>query len=216
MNIWVCIGSGPSLTDEDIEFCRRRGWKLATCNSTFHRVPDCSLFHAMDLGWWQHHSAELESTVSPECLIYTGCPELARENKRLIPVSYTPDAGFSMTDGLVKSGKLTGLQLIQIVGWQRPDVILLLGYDNQITDGRAHEHSRYNQQANPSKALAGALDDYEALARQSPYPIINCSRQSAIQAFPRMTIEDAYYSLINDRERLIYNVKRWLSLGWYR
>ena len=211
----MCVGSGPSLTDADLDFCRRRGWSLAVCNSTYRRVPDAKVFHAMDDDWWRLHSKTLFDTMDADCLIYSGSTEASRTNERINLVAFNAEQGFSTKTGLVKSGKLTGLQLIQIVGWQQPDLILLLGYDNQITDGKTHEHDLYNN-ANPPPSLVGALSDFESLAKQSPYPIINCSRQSAIQAFPRMTVEDAYYSMINEREKLIYNVKRWLSLGWYR
>lgn len=70
--------------------------------------------------------------------------------------------------------------------------ILLLGYDCQHTGGRAHWHPDH-----PSPmGNAGSVHDWPRLWRNTAKAVagaqvINCSRQTALDCFPRMRLEDA-------------------------
>lgn len=181
--VWACIATGPSLIPEDIDFCRRQGWRLATCNMGFKLVPDADIFHALDLDWWRKYGEQALQTLSPACVIYSGC-EYGE------PVTWDGGEGFSMTPGHVNGGKLSGYQLVQIVGWQQPAAIVLLGYDNQHTGGKRHCHDDYPPPMRNAHEIEATVGIWDALYAQCPYPLVNCTRDTAITAVPRMTLED--------------------------
>ena len=179
--VWVCIATGPSLTAEDIDYCRSQGWKLATC-------PDADLFHALDEGWWQEYGKEAADTLHRGCLVYSGCDHGQR-------ITWDGTEGYSTTPGHVHGGKLSGYQLIQIVGWQDPKAIVMLGYDNQHTGGKAHCHDDYPPHMRNAHKIESTVDTWQALYSQCPYPLFNCSRETAITAVPRVTLEAVWHDL---------------------
>lgn len=187
---WVCIGSGPSLKTTDIDLCRRQGWHLATCNSTFRLVPDAEVFCAGDTRWWDRFGGEAMKTLSRRCEIWSGSHKAAHDwNVNLL--RFQSERGFCTLPGTVCSGGPTGYYLIQIVGWRRPARIILLGYDMQHTDGRRHHHDDYptewaNNAPNPSRWDR----PFETLAWRSTVPIVNASRETSLIHFQQVALEE--------------------------
>lgn len=69
--------------------------------------------------------------------------------------------------------------------------VLMLGYDCQKTGGKAHWHADYKKLGN-----AGSIEKwparFQSLANECKgVEIINCSRETALEVFPRMSLEDA-------------------------
>lgn len=209
MSVWACIAGGPSLTHEDVQFCRDQGWNLATVNMGFKIAPDAKIFHAFDRLWWERYYDELKATINPDCALWSGnhwacCrhPELKRLHTR-------PDGGWSTVYGKAHYGETSGYQLPQIVGWENPDLIILLGYDNQYTGGKRHWHEDYpetcacpvvkgvkqhdintcNRMKNVPN-IERQVKYYAMMAAQATVPIINCSRATALTCFQRMTVQE--------------------------
>jgi hypothetical protein len=70
--------------------------------------------------------------------------------------------------------------------------IVLVGYDCQKSAGRAHHHGDHPKtlgNAGKCNLWAGYLA--ETAARLRDVHVINCSRHSALQAFPRAPLEEA-------------------------
>ncbi len=187
MNIWVCIGSGPSLRSEDVAFCRMNGWSLATCNMGYKIAPDCHVFHAMDSAWWDLVGNDCLESLSDSCQVWSGSVEHAAQHK-LNYLSWDGGQGYSDVRGHCHGGKLSGLQLINIVGWMKPDAVILLGYDNQHTNNEAHWHHDYPE----GMRNDGTTDvsDYAALWASAPFPIVNASRETNIERIPRADLYD--------------------------
>lgn len=188
MNTWVCIGSGPSLTERDIDFCRQQGWKLAGCNMAYKIAPDLDLFHAMDSQWWEVCGDDLMATLKPTCEHWSGSIDHATKYKANY-LTWDGEQGWSDQYGHCHGGKLSGLQLINIVGWKKPDLIILLGYDNQHSKGQAHWHHDYPQGMVNGGIVDQQAGDYAKLWRECPISVINCSRQTSINDVPRETLE---------------------------
>lgn len=188
VSVFVCIGSGPSLTEEDIDFCRKQGWKLATCNMGYKIAPDCHIFHAMDSGWWELVGSDLMKSLSPHCQHWSGSLEHAKKYKANY-LTWDGEQGYSDQWGHCHGGKLSGLQLINIVGWQNPDLVILLGYDNQHTNGKAHWHHDYPEHMRNVGIVGQQLGDYAILNKEAPFHIINCSRDTNIEGIPRLPLE---------------------------
>lgn len=198
MNIWVCIGSGPSLTAEDVEFCRQQGWNLATCNMGYKIAPDAKVFHAMDSAWWELVGDDCLESLGMGCEVWCGSVEYAssqwddlkagRTHRGVNHLSWDGGKGYCEVRGHCHSGKLSGLQLINIVGWHQPELVILLGYDNQHTNNEAHWHHDYPE----GMRNDGTTDvsEYAALWASAPFPIVNASRETNIERIPRSNLYD--------------------------
>lgn len=194
---WVCIASGPSLFFEDVEYCRLRGYSMATCNSSWPLVRDAKIFHACDKKWWDANIWD----VGFDCFLldveqtWTGSREIANVHEDIKMAERKEYGGWSDEPGVVYSGGQgagnTGYQLIQIVGWRKPERILLLGYDMQPDDsGAMHWHDDYPEGMHNMPNTERQLPYYNDMARDCPYQIINCTRSTVIKSFPQVPLRE--------------------------
>lgn len=71
--------------------------------------------------------------------------------------------------------------------------VLLLGYDMSLRGNQTHWHGHHGKGLNNPRpgSLAGWAKGFEVLARElRGVDVINCSRQTAITAFPRASLEE--------------------------
>lgn len=71
--------------------------------------------------------------------------------------------------------------------------VLLLGYDMQFRGAQAHWHGHHGKGLNNPRhgSLAGWAKGFEVLARElRGVDVINCSRETAITAFPRAPLQE--------------------------
>lgn len=70
--------------------------------------------------------------------------------------------------------------------------IILLGYDMQHTGGKKHWHGDHPKPLYNAGKVANWPAEFEKIKKANPgINIINCSRQSALSIFPRMSLEEA-------------------------
>ena len=171
-DVWVCIGSGPSLTIQDVEYCRAKGYKLATCNQGYKVAPDCDIFHALDDSWWRDYGDQaMKSLTNSDVKVYTGA-----YGTRGTLVSF----GANPRQPIHLQHALSGHNLIELVWRESPTKIILIGYDGT----GQHFHDDYD--------TYGDISSFNHLYNSlSDLPVINCSRHTAITAFPRMSLDNA-------------------------
>lgn len=188
MKVWCCVGSGPSLTPNDLDFVRAQGWNIATVNMGFTIMPDAKIFHAMDSGWWERYGQEAMETLNPNCEHWSGSLDHANQYKANY-LTWDGNQGYSKVHGHCHGGKLSGLQLINIVGWKNPDLVILLGYDNKPTLQR-HWHPNYPKGMKNGGIVDQKEGDYAKIWSEAPFHLFNCSRDTNIEGIPRMKLED--------------------------
>lgn len=165
----MCIGSGPSLTADQIDFCRGQGWSLATCNQGYKLVPDAALFHALDSGWWYDYGDDAVSALSDSCEIYAGCPIYGHGT--IVSWGLNPKRPIHLSQGL------SGHNLIELVARKSPEKIVLIGYDGH----GQHWHDDYHTYGDISEHNH-LYDDLGHL------PVVNCTPGSKIEAFPMVAL----------------------------
>lgn len=190
MATWVCIGSGPSLTFDDVEYCRQKGWNLATCNNSLFYAPDTKVHHAFDLRWWDTYY-ELARQTGAEM---STCFTTAASKYRIKYLAHKPGGGWADNPNYVyQGGPMSGYNLIQIVGNRSDcDRIILLGYDMKLNKkGHTNFHERHpiGWPTSDQRKLEIRLRFYKDLAREAPIEIINASRDTAIEVFTRMKLD---------------------------
>jgi hypothetical protein len=52
----ICIASGPSLTQQDVDHCRSKG-KVYAVNNVHTLAPWADVLYACDQAWWDEHKS---------------------------------------------------------------------------------------------------------------------------------------------------------------
>ncbi len=201
----VCIGTGPSLTEEQIQTAREKGFRLFGCNNVFQIVPDLELLYGCNLGWWELYAAQASSHAAEK---WTSNHEAAdRYGLNWIEEANAP--GLSEDPELIHHGHGSGYSLVNMALHKGAERILLLGYDlryapdyngaRRIIGSRPrHFFGEYPSaiQHWPKVRVTNGVHDelveqYRTVADQGLVEVINCTPGSALDAFPVSDIADA-------------------------
>jgi hypothetical protein len=132
----------------------------------------------MDVDWWRMHLDEVNASFMGQ-----------RFSSNKLPAEYRA-VHLMRKHFHAHHNSGCGAIALAVQGGARR--VLMLGYDCQKTDGKAHWHG------NHPKGLgnAGSIDKwparFQSLANDCEgVEIINCSRETALTIFPRMDLEQA-------------------------
>lgn len=181
----VCIGGGPSLTAEDVAYCRHRA-RVVAVNDAYRLAPWADVLYACDAKWWDWHKgapafAGLKYALERRASKWPGVQVL--EN--------TGHDGLEAQPTGVKTGRNSGYQAINIAVHLGATRIVLLGYDmmrgpnkqeHWFGDHPTKTHSPYPAFAEKFKALVVPL-------QKLGVTVINCSRRTALNIFQRQPLE---------------------------
>lgn len=183
----VCLGSGPSLTQDDVDFCRHRARVIAVKDAV-RVAPWADALYAAGADqsfWWQR----VGPTLDFPGLRYTVDPE-ARQWASVLRMG--PNGGLSPSPSALALGRNSGYQAIDLARHLGAARIVLLGYDLQKTSGKDHFFGTHPHGRSPNLSLflewfPSIVDPLQALG----IPVVNASRETALTIFPRMTIAEA-------------------------
>lgn len=202
-DIWVLLASGPSLTQEDVNYCLGKAHIAAVNNAAFTCLHFLEIFHAADHNWWdcpRYHKRIF--TEARQAELWTCSKTIEKRYKQygvksanILPgTRRVPSWGFSKDVGFIYQNKYSGSQLPQIVSWKRPKLMVLLGYDMQYgPNGERHFHpdhpSAWNNVPNLDKDPI-YMQAFDTMARQCQIKMVNCTRSTAIKTVERAKLED--------------------------
>jgi hypothetical protein len=178
----VCAASGPSLTAEDIETVRqwRKGYGLSrsviVCNTTFKAIPWADTLFGMDGKWWRQYSKEAKESFKGELVT-------SSQSYKSYGISFSRHLTFGNT----------GAGAIHLAFKRGARRIYLLGYDCQKTGGKSHHHGDHPQPLHNAVSMVSWPDQFKRLADalRGKCEVINCTRETALKCFPRLTLEEA-------------------------
>jgi hypothetical protein len=186
----VILAGGPSLIAEDIEAVRGRARVIAIKDAVW-LAPWADAFYCCGgeiVGtWWKHYGAELLF----EGLRYTLDPKAGDYASVLRDTGVT---GLELDPSGLRTGKNSGYQAINLAVHLGASRIVLLGYDmQQAPDGRHHWFGAhpYNKREPPYQALLELWPSIVEPLRHCGVTVLNASRSSALDVFPRVSLEAA-------------------------
>jgi hypothetical protein len=186
----VCLASGPSLTPADVDLCRGRARVIAV-NRTLELAPWADVFYASDGRMWEWMGEALARfpgrTFSLELTGKSraaGCTLLRNGGIW----------GLSLDPGTVCNGRNSGYAAVNLAVLLGAARILLLGYDLQPgPDGRTHYHGDHPYGAGPTdlifRSWRAAFTSMIAPLAAAGVHVINCTRATALEAFPHGVLE---------------------------
>lgn len=100
-------------------------------------------------------------------------------------------AALSFDPAIIATGGNSGFQAMNLALLQGASRIILLGYDMQPTDGRRNFYTGEDKRPKRPSNYEMFRAAFERAAPLLPVPVINCSRNSVIECFPKMRLQDA-------------------------
>ena len=197
--IGICA-SGPSLTIVDCEKVRKHCDEVIAVNDTWRMVRADHLY-AADQHWWVHHIHDINMGFSGKR--YSCDPPGNTNWGKRDPKEWGVtvfDAlisanGLSRDPGAVVTGGNSGYQAIGLARHLLGDEggrIILLGFDMCWTNGKSHwfgDHPKGLNNAEPNRYVAA----YRTIKPEEyNLEIINCSRTTALDAFPIHNLDDIF------------------------
>lgn len=185
----VCIGSGPSLTPEDVALACSHGPVIGV-NDAYRLIPadksDAALL-ACDHGWWRVHEGVPSFTGQK----YGLDPRSAKYGVQIL--KNTGREGLETDPSGVRTGDNSGYQAVNVAVHYGAARILLLGYDMQRSGGRSHWFGEHPQglQRPPVSSFVPFFAGLATAAQALGVEIVNCSRATALTCFPCTTLDRA-------------------------
>lgn len=183
------LATGPSQNQRDVDLVRGRGIVIAV-NRAIDLAPWADILYASDVSWWRRYNPEW----------FTGEKLTINEHGEKFGATVIPfEDGDGFGRSIIRTGYNSGFQALNLAIVRRYDPIILLGYDFQRTGGRAHCHEDYPEGMGNAGPVALWLRTMERAAGDTHgCRVINCSRETAITGFPRMSLEECLDRLDTD------------------
>ncbi len=187
----ICIASGPSLTDADVEACR--GSRVIVVNDNYRKAPWADVLYAADKEWWLEHHG-VPSFQGLKYAVAEKHPTRPAWPNGVQVLRNTGEVGLESDPTGLRTGWNSGYQAINLAVHLGAKRILLLGYDMQRgPDGRTHwfgHHCLDNLRRESLyvdflKRFPTLVNPLQAIG----VDVINCSRATALRCFPQMPIE---------------------------
>jgi hypothetical protein len=160
-------------------------------NDNWKRVPFAQVLYAADREWWEYHKF-VPQFEGEKWTQHKGAKQWpTRANGMgLRVIRSAPSPGVSLEPGLVHTGANSAFQAMNLAVLAGASRVLLLGCDMKGRHwfgnhpGKLHRPSPYSRFR---KAFEGAAPQLVQLGVE----VINCSPISAIQAYPKMPLDEA-------------------------
>jgi hypothetical protein len=197
MKTIVCIGTGPSLTAEQVHTARKLGHDLYVCNNAYQLAPDAKLLYSVNCAWWDHYFPHVRELPCDKWT--TNMAAAARYDLNLIAEKFM--WGLSEDPLVISHGHGSGFSLVSMAHKFGANRILLLGYDLKYApdyDGKSQtigssprhffaggEYPDKMQHWPSVKVKDGVhvelVELYRSVKEQGLVELINCTPGSALE-----------------------------------
>jgi hypothetical protein len=185
----VCLGAGPSLTQADVDACRGRA-RVIAIKHAIEKAPWADVLYGAgkDRGqWWQRIGPTLTSYAG---LRYT-LDEAAAQWATVLQHDVVSE-GLDARPTHLRTGHHSGYQAINLAVHLGAAKVVLLGYDMQRTHGQDHWFGAHHHRVVPPFELF--LRTFPTIVeplRARGVTVVNASRETALDIFPRLPLEEA-------------------------
>lgn len=184
------VATGPSLTREQCEAARTKGWKTLAVSNAYRLAPWCDVIYAGDLAWWKEYNREAIE-MAPQASRWT-CSNVAaaRFGCHFVQGNNTKGLGHA----ILHTNGNSGAQAINLAYLWGAKKIRLLGFDMRLGDGGAkHFFGAHPPRLVQSMLFSEWIKRLEPVAKELAkrgVEVINCTPGSALPWFPMADLED--------------------------
>jgi hypothetical protein len=181
----VVIATGPSLTAEDVDYCRGKA-RVIAINDAYTLAPWADALYATDAKWWHwHHGVPSftgakwsmeHSAWGTHRVLYTDVQRL--RNTGAGALEHNPTG--------LRNGRNSGFAAINLAVHYGAGRIVLLGYDMQPSGGKSHFFGEHpNKQKSPYPQFRNTMATLVKPLAKMGIEIVNCSVNSVLTCFPK-------------------------------
>lgn len=190
----VCIAPGPSLVREDTELVRGR-YPVIAINDAVRMVPWADVLYSSDQTWFP----KMNGAPSFQGRKYAILPQPRKANNpfarwpEIQVLKNTGQDGLERSPDGLRTGKNSGYAAINLAVHFGAVRILLLGYDMKIgSNGQTHfDGPRRGTPATNFPMFRAMFDTLPEPLKLAGVTVLNCSRKSALECFPRVPLAHA-------------------------
>jgi hypothetical protein len=188
----VCVGSGPSLEREDVEYAHAKGAAIIAVNDAYLYAPFALALMASDSAWWIHKKPEfagLRFALDPGASRVKDVHVLKNTGTDGIE---TDPAGLRTCRN--SGGAAVNLAVHFIGAAAGPRRIILLGYDMGVDKKKTHffgHHKFPLRDGSPYDLFHESFKKQVAPLKEIGIDIVNCSRRTALSCFRREPLHQA-------------------------
>lgn len=185
----VCLATGPSLTQADVDTCRDRARVIAIKNA-YDLAPWSDVVYGAGVDqtkWWQRNGDRV--AAEHQGLRFTLDPAASKWASLL---RWGTVEGLSTEPDRLALGRNSGYQAINLAVLLGAAKIILLGYDMKTAGPR--ENFFEGPTKGPSHRFADWRPFFATLVdplRRLDVSVINCTPGSALDCFPKMSLSEA-------------------------
>lgn len=185
----LCIASGPSLTQADVDYCRDRVDGAVAVNNSYQLAPWATALYAADWQWWHWH----KGCPDFKGFKYTVTRQTVHQFRDVQLLKKTGDEGIEIKPDALRMGRNSGYQAVNVAVHLGAVRIILLGYDMQRgPQNEAHWHGEHpNSSRSPFPIFLRKFETMVKPLEQLGIAVINCTRRSALTCFPQQALEEA-------------------------
>ena len=189
--ICICIATGPSLNEFHVEYIKKArnlgiNVRVIVVNNAFQLAPWADILYACDEKWWATY---------PDSLMFKGAKiSVTADRPGVMRLDQYRDSPLSEEPTALATGGNSGYQAINLAYLLGVKKIILLGYDaGPAKDGKRHYFGEHPEglvvtQNHTYSAWINNFSKLAALLKQRGVTVINCSPNTAITAFDKMSI----------------------------
>jgi len=179
MTISVCIATGASLTQEQVDYVKDKA-RVYVVSDAYRLAPWADVLYSCDYAWWNYHKPEFNGEK------WTINDKAADEFKLNHITQGEPE--FSLEKDKLGTGGNSGFQCLNLAYLQGATKIILLGYDFKSS---GHFFGKHPKPLDRSSDYSRWVENMRKASKIIPVPVINCSPDSSIDCFPKMDIKGA-------------------------
>jgi hypothetical protein len=185
----VCLATGRSLTSADVSYVQGKA-RVIAISDAYQLAPWADVLYACDSKWWHWHKRKgaWEFPGMKFGCMHKNATHAPDHPAGVVVLRSTGRTGLETDPRYVRDGGNSGYQAIHVAVHLGASRIVLLGYDMHGSHffGSHQDHSR------PSfgSCLAAFATLVEPL-RAAGVEVVNCTRKTALEAFPRLSLEEA-------------------------
>ena len=191
----VCIGGGPSLTEEAVALACDQADLVIGINDAYRIAPEGGLdvLYGCDRQWWDWHP---RAAVLEGMLLLTSDHEVPPRYPRVGLLERVGDYGLADRPWQLYTGHNGGYQAIQIAVHLGATRVVLLGYDQtESRGGRSHWFGNHpGRTGDPTKYEIQFRPAFQSLVdplRERGVECVNATPGSRLTAFPMIELKEA-------------------------
>lgn len=168
--------------------------RVIVINDNWRLVKGSDVLYACDLKFWERYHDEIDFPGAR----YTQDKTAAARYGLNWVEGRINGIGLCRDPGAIHTGQNSGYQAINLAYHLGARRIALLGYDLQLTGGKTHWFGDHPRGLSNPRAVSSWVKNFTPLAEDleaEGVEVINCTRETALDCFPRMELSKWIYGL---------------------